>query len=695
MTETTRRIDREISSIGVLIPALVITTLSGLATAPFPGFALWKQWTYLVHAAVGSVLAVVVVYYVFVHFRRVTGTGRPLLQVSGLFAFAAYLFLGYTGFHVIVFGQAEALRWIIDWHVLIGYACTALLGVHLAFHRLLPSRRTPQKKLVFSTIGFADLRRAGIQTLATAVVVVAATYVYQLIPSSYATGPAVADYNYPYGDHPFRPGQSEVKGGGFADARQVAGSDACGACHVQIFEEWSESLHGQAASDPTYVTNVSLLAKRKGIEATRYCEGCHSPVATLSGQLAPGGNHAGVKGTLANKEGISCMGCHGIERAIHLKGVASYEFAPATEYLFGEHPTGPLKKLNNFLIRIHPEEHRVTMARPISHQAELCATCHVQYMDKDMNGWGWVKMQDEYSAWLKSHFSGHGEHAFTRQQVMSCKDCHMPLVAGKDPAADKQGMMVSHRTIGANTAIPFLNKDAEQLRQAIRFLQAEKVTVSIDPPWRPDAMHSIQYVNEGIRASRETPYFFYLGDRANLKVTVANTQVGHNFPGGTTDINEVWVYLRVADAEDRTVYESGSIDERREVDKNAYFYYSIPIDRAGNAVWRHDLFNMVGDSYRKIIPAGGSDVIEYTFDVPFWAKGPLTASAAVRYRKFTQQYAAWALNNPDIDLPVVDLARNSMTIPLRLRPDAAAAEVGTAPDTAGNGVNQPSLARGD
>ena len=80
---------------------------------------------------------------------------------------------------------------------------------------------------------------------------------------------------------------------------------------------------------------------------------------------------------------------------------------------------------------------------------------------------------------------------------------------------------------------------------------------------------------------------------------------------------------------------------------------------------------MVGDSFKRTIPAGSSDIASYTFPVPVWAKGPLTVSAVVRYRKFNQRYAQWALNDEHIRLPIVDMASDSLAVPLRIRREAS------------------------
>lgn len=95
---------------------------------------------------------------------------------------------------------------------------------------------------------------------------------------------------------------------------------------------------------------------------------------------------------------------------------------------------------------------------------------------------------------------------------------------------------------------------------------------------------------------------------------------------------------------------------------------------------------MVGDSYKKMIPAGESDVVTYELSIPAWAKSPLSASATVRYRKLNNQYARWVLKRPDAVLPIVDIARAVLAIPVREKPKVAQQDPGAAaPAGRGNG----------
>jgi len=273
-------------------------------------------------------------------------------------------------------------------------------------------------------------------------------------------------------------------------------------------------------------------------------------------------------------------------------------------------------------------------------------------------------MQDQYDSWLKSPFSGQGEQTFSNMETKRCQDCHFQSESGRDPSANDDGKIVSHRSIGGNTAIPWLAGDFKQLELTRHFLQSGKVRIDIEEPRRADATQSRRTLkpdNQNI----EPPFYLYLGETTKIKTIITNQLVGHDFPAGATDISEVWIHFRVTDAQNRTLFESGKINEHHEVDSKAHFYRTIAIDKDGNHVWKHDLFNMVGTQYKNTIPAGEADIVEYQFDVPYWAKSPLTVIASVRYRNFNQKYARWALQDEHIDLPVIDVAQESITIPLR------------------------------
>lgn len=653
-------------------PITWATTLScaitGFITYIFDSHNIWLQWTVLFHLITGITASVLLLIYLVLHFRRTLGFRRISVIISGLFTLFLYLGFVYTGWLLMFEGQQENTRWIYNTHIVSGSLFLALILLHLLLHvTLLPKRRQQNDSVKCPSIPYKTFKYSLLYNILLQVIITVIAFSYQASLTPYKDTPAVADYEFSYGEHRFRPSQTETFNNAFIDQRQIANSHRCFSCHKEISEQWLSSAHQQAANDPTYVTNVSLLADEKGISATRYCEGCHAPVALLTGELSKGGRHGGIKGTPANIEGVSCLGCHGISALTHLKGVASFEFTPMQDYLFAQSRQPLLMRLHNLLLSVKPEQHKKDLGKPLFTDSKFCSSCHSQFMDKDMNGWGWVNMQNEYAAWLESPYSKQHQEGFSTSDEVRCQDCHMPLLSAADPSADLDGKIRSHNFPGANTLLPLLRGDKKQLEATIKFLQSSKLRVSIDKPNRKDAVENLLAIDESIRNLDEAPYYLYIGEKAKLTVAVSNRGVGHNFPGGSIDINQAWLEFLVMDAQGVIVFNSGLLDNNNYVDPDAYFYRSLPIDRQGQLVWKHDLFNRVGESFRRVIKAGESDIVRYSFEVPAWVKSPLTVTATLKYRKLNERYAKWALKDQYVKIPVVDLAWSSLAIPIKIR----------------------------
>ena len=668
MRQTKDLLTSEQHAAPVTLAIILACALSGLVVYAVDLHAVWVQWSLLAHLVTGIACTIALLPYFVVHFRRTIGYRRTSMLLSGLLTVPIVGIFLVTGWHLMLYGQREGQDWILPLHIISAIIFLAAIVLHLIFHHLFfPEKRKLKSQTVYASLTDKSARIILGVNVGIALLIVAATLMYQASYEPYRTSPAVEPYQYNYGPHPFRPSQTETHDGNFVDLRQISNSHRCITCHADVGKQWMSSVHQQAAMDPTYVTNVSLLADKKGISATRYCEGCHAPSALLTGELSPGGKHGGIAGTPANDEGIPCMGCHGIESLPHLKGVASFTFKPAQDYLFAQSESALLSRVNDLLIRVKPDQHKRDMGRALLKDPKICASCHTQFMDKDMNDWGWLKMQDDYGAWLEGPFSQHNEEGFSNATSVRCHDCHMPLVQADDPSANTSGEVRSHHFPGANTVLPLLRNDTAQLEATIRFLQSNKLRVSIEPPNRKNALQNQQALDEQLRDTQETPYYFYLGETAAINVIVSNNGVGHNFPGGTTDINEAWIEFLVTDAEGRTVYHSGAVDDELVVDPSAHFYKVTAIDRHGKHVWKHDLFNMVGQSFKRIIKAGESDIVRYQFAVPNWVKPPLTVTATLLYRKLNQRYAQWALKELYTPVPIVDMAWDSLNLPIRIR----------------------------
>lgn len=651
----------------ILFSLGIVSTISGVFISLFKSdFETWLQWNIVGHSLVSIALFLPATIYTYSHFRRTVGIRKVSVLFSGLIASALIIAVLISGLHIAINGHTEVLSWIPKLHKVLSYFMVVVIVLHIVLHLFSRNLKKRQNSSRFITFYANKLVKGSIISVVIYCLVLAfITYIYPYIYSQ-PVNELSSSYQKHYGEHPFSPSLVDTKDAQLIHVDQIVKSAQCGACHSEIFEQWRSSAHRQAASDPTYVKNINLLVKKKGISAARYCEGCHAPVALLTGELTEGGLHGGVKDTPAHIEGVGCMGCHGIEKVLNTSGTASYLFSPKEHYLFDSSRSEVAQKIRNFLIQSEPQKHKMAMGgHPIS-DPKLCATCHEQFMDKSMNDWGWIKMQSTYQEWLASPFSGLENPTNSETEQTRCQDCHFPKVKAGDPSSDYFGRVASHRSLGANTFLPLLNGDTEQFELTKKFLQSSKVLVHIEKPTSKQLISNSQVLESDLRssASEDLPFFLYLGDTGEISVTVTNRLVGHNFPAGTTDLNQAWIAFDVVDGNGESIYSSGFLDDNHKLDKSSHIYHSTPVDRLGNLVWRHDLFRMTGEGVRNVIESGRSDIKKYYFKVPHWAKSPITVEAVLKYRKLNQRYAEWALESTDITIPIIDMGRDRLTIPL-------------------------------
>ena len=320
-TRAARQLAKEKALAVTFASLLSVSAFSGLVTDLVDLGVASRSLHYLMHAIFGLFLFVGSLFYAVYHQRRTVGVRRPLTVASGHLLAAILLLLGIGGTYIVLFGVTESSRWVLVWHRLLSYATLGLLILHVMV-ALLGKGKGGKRIRVLSAS--RPLMGAGATTLLYfAVVGVGGPYLDRRAEDG-ITKEIPADYQLPFGEQPFAPSQTVFRDNkvllqqaAFSISRQ------CGGCHADIFRQWSSSAHSQAASDPSYVKNVDLLADTKGLPATRFCEGCHAPVALLGGQLTEGGRHGGTPGTAAFEEGVGCLGCHAIQRVAHLKGVAS------------------------------------------------------------------------------------------------------------------------------------------------------------------------------------------------------------------------------------------------------------------------------------------------------------------------------------------------------------------------------------
>lgn len=176
-------------------------------------------------------------------------------------------------------------------------------------------------------------------------------------------------------------------------------SSRCGECHEKMRIDWNESLHARASRGKVYRKSLDAVGDNAALRAL--CQSCHLPSASY-GQLddQPG----------RPSEGVSCDGCHTINKVTVGKTDAVMSFDPSSGKKYG-----PIVGASGHYFH--------DMGYSVLHtKSEMCAGCHFMTAfsvgDKARN----IPVVLDYADWLKL---GKGK---------SCQDCHMPP-RGTEPVA--------------------------------------------------------------------------------------------------------------------------------------------------------------------------------------------------------------------------------------------------------------------
>jgi hypothetical protein len=105
---------------------------------------------------------------------------------------------------------------------------------------------------------------------------------------------------------------------------------------------------------------------------------------------------------------------------------------------------------------------------------ELCGACHKQFIDEEVNNFGWVQLQNQYDEWKGSHWFREGDP----QRMLTCQTCHMRLVESRDPARGEpddpmrgeDGKHRNHRILAANQFMP-LALELEGAREHVELVE--------------------------------------------------------------------------------------------------------------------------------------------------------------------------------------------------------------------------------
>jgi Tfp pilus assembly protein PilF len=479
---------------------------------------------------------------------------------------------------------------------------------------------------------------------------------------------------------PFFPSSANTNVNGIIPSNFFMDSEACGACHKDIFQQWKSSMHHFASfNNQFYRKSIEYMQDVVGPQPSKWCAGCHDHAVFFNGRF-----ERPIKVQIDTPEahaGLACTSCHSIVHVDSSMGNGGFtiEYPPLHEIATSKNKY--IRAFDYFLTYLNPVPHKQSFMKPFMRldSAEFCSSCHKVHLDVPVNNYRWFRGFNDYDNWQASGVSGQGARSFYYPaKTQACSDCHMPLVASHDPG-NKNGQVHSHRFPGANMAVPFVNRDEAQLAEVDKFLKSGFITVDIfavspvDEQSKqtamvrrlegPQLMSSTAVGEEAEQTGqvviREVGKLaapidrvgaaIQPGSTARVDVVVRTRKIGHFFPGGTLDSFDIWLELQGKDAEGKIIYWSGRVEDdgKGPVEPGAHFYRSYQLDGDGNPINKRNAWQARSVLYVRAIQPGAADVAHYRVLVPKDAKGPITLTAKLNYRKFSHYYTQFAYAGQD------------------------------------------------
>jgi len=409
----------------------------------------------------------------------------------------------------------------------------------------------------------------------------------------------------------------------------------CADCHSEKFEQWNGSMHSKAFTDPLWRAATKLFFKEtvnpKDILEMKACVKCHTPLGFRAYHItSPGDDYNKLKSLPA--QGIFCNWCHNIDEVKHI-GDAGYEVAPGDGEDDPSTMLGPLKDASS---DFHPVKYS-----ELHTKSEFCGLCHnVSHATNNL------PFEQTYDEWKHSPYNT-GNSATT----INCQDCHMrqkPGVpaTGKTARPDNPGKAAddgpsrehinTHYFVGANTLVTKLSKNEIHAQMAV-----ERLKNAADL----ELIKSDTYQKDGV---------------SQISVKVINSGAGHYLPTGVTEIRQMWLDISIFDKNGKTVFRSGYLDAKGNIDKSAVLYLTKLGNHKGE--YEHNIAMADRVLYDHRVPPKGYLIEKYAFQIPSDVVSPLEVKATLKYRSASQSFANQLLGDSAVQIPVIDMVQITDTI---------------------------------
>ena len=382
----------------------------------------------------------------------------------------------------------------------------------------------------------------------------------------------------------------------------------CGACHKQIYEEWSSSQHAYASISPMFHKFEQKFQELTQGTVGTFCVRCHQQVGTQLGEARDTPLWARSQ---ISTEGVSCITCHRIKESYgKVNGERRVEPGKIYEPVYGSGEKSVIKDVlankETYSVKTGTDGrgndiHNGMITNDQITKSEFCVSCHQVAVNLG------IKLEIVWDQYRDSP---------ARKAGVTCQDCHMGKVPGKPngyataPSAIVGGKEINpgrkhanHRFIGPGYSIahpgifPHNTKaKAFSIKEWLQFdwrggwgtadfedkVADGKIMAGFPKSWadaldREDAREIIEE-NLAKLDERDTirkqvmenssqvdgPYIKgdkKVGKTLAFSYKIKNTNTGHNLPSGSLGAQpQLWVNVALLDPDGKNIWESGYVD---------------------------------------------------------------------------------------------------------------------------------------
>ena len=400
-------------------------------------------------------------------------------------------------------------------------------------------------------------------------------------------------------------------------------------CHPEVGREWASSPHRFSATNAFYRAAVGDLVARGDMEGAVFCANCHDPERVLTGEIAA----AYADGTIPEDgtDGVSCLVCHtmtSVGSDPPGNGLFSVAVAPP-------HTTDPAAFREDVLLDARRHTELLGLDEFVL-SPMACRTCHRLQLGADHGVLvdGGVVLQNQG---LPESAPGYG--------ATFCEECHLPRIR-------REFDQYTHRMPGINVDqalyVPMSHPEDPELLEAYSAAAREQSgltpyvpleSAAWPPPLAPPTYFVAVDAPPRILSLRVRPTA--TSDTVRLATTTRNVRVGHDFPSGPLDLQQVWMEVRVTDATGAVLHHVGGVDDTGAIVGDPPRLGGRELDAAGQDIRRHRLFEIAKVEKRVLLlGAAAEDVLEVS--LPPDVVWPLEVRARWLFRRANPSFARWA-----------------------------------------------------